>query len=130
LVSVILDVQSQHDGVCLGCANGKKTGGEFPSSKNKTNDILQLIHSNICGMMLVHSLGGHLFYITFIDDFSRKTWIYYLKHKDEAFDLLKNFKSLVKNQIGKKIKIFRSDNGGEYISNESINICKKEGIKK
>jgi len=68
--------------------------------------------------MSVHSLGGHIYYITFIDDFSRKTWIYYLKHKDEAFNLLKNLKSLVKNQIRRKINIFMFDNGGEYISNE------------
>lgn len=53
-----------------------------------------------------------------------------MKHKDEAFDLFKNFKALVKNQTGKKIKIFRSDIGGEYISNEFINICKKASRKR
>jgi len=82
LVYGILDVQVQHDGVCSGCASGKKTRGPIPSSKNKTNAILLLIHSYICGLILVHSVGGHLYYITFIDDFSRKTWIYYLKQKD------------------------------------------------
>ena len=80
--------------------------------------------------MSVHSLGGHIYYITFIDDFSRKTWIYYLKHKDEAFNLLKNLKSLVKNQIRRKINIFMFDNGGEYISNELMYFWKKEGIRK
>ena len=80
--------------------------------------------------MHVHSTGGLLYYITYIDDFSRKTWIYYLKHKDEAFEIFKEFKVLIKNQLGKRIKIFRSDNGGEYMSNEFIAFCKKEGIKK
>jgi len=63
-------------------------------------------------MMPVHSIGGYLYYTTFINEFSRKTWIYYLNHKDEAFETFKEFKALVENQTGKKIKIFRSDNGG------------------
>jgi len=68
----------------------------------------------------VHSIGWHIYYIIFIDDFSIKTWIYYLKQKDEAFDMFKNIKALIENQIGKKIKVFEFDNGGEYISNEFI----------
>jgi len=100
------DVQASHDGVCPGCASGRKAREPFPSSRNKTNDILQLIHSDLCGSMPVHSIGGHLYYIIFIDDFSRKTWIFYLKHIDEAFDLFKDFKALIENQTGKKIKAF------------------------
>jgi len=130
LVFGILDVQAQHDGVCPSCASGKKTKGPFPSSENKTNDILHLIHSDLYGPILVHSIGGHLYYITFINDFSRKMGIYYSKHKDEAFKMFNEFKALVENQIGKKTKIFMFDNGGEYISNEFIDFCKKEGIKK
>lgn len=53
-----------------------------------------------------------------------------MKHKDEAFETFKEFKALIENQTGKKIKVFRSDNGGEYVSNEFINFFKKEGIKK
>lgn len=92
-------------------------------------DSLQF-HYELGGPMLAHSLGGHLYYITFINDFSRKTWIYYLKHKDEAFKILKGFKSLIKNQTGKKINIFRFDNDGEYTSNEFIDFFKKEGVMK
>jgi len=129
-VSGIPNVQSQHDGLCLGCASGKKTKGPFPSSENNTNDILNLIHFDICGLMLVQSISGHLYYITFIDNLSRKTWICYLKHKDEAFETFKEVKALHQNQTRKKIKIFRSDNGGEYMSNEFIDFCKKDSIKK
>lgn len=80
--------------------------------------------------MLVHSIGGHIYYITFINDFSRMTCIYYFKHKDEAFKIFKDFKSWVENQTRNKIKIFKSDISGEYISNEFIKFCNKEGIKK
>lgn len=109
LVSGIPKVQAQHDGVFPGCASGKMTRGPFPSSENKTIDILHLIHSDICGLMHVHSISGYLYYITFINEFSRKTWIYYLKHKDEALETFKELKALVESQIGKKIKTFKSD---------------------
>jgi len=118
--SGMFDVQDSHDGVCSWCANRKKKLGSFPSSKNKTDGILQLIHFDICGPMPVHSLGGLLYYIIFIDELFRRKWIFYLKHKDEAFDMLKDFKVLIENQTRKKIKVFMSDNGGEYTSNEFI----------
>lgn len=86
LVSGMPDVPSNHNGVCSGCAIVKESRGPFPSNKNKTNDILQLINSDLRGPMPMHSLSGHLYYIIFIDGLSRKTWIFYLKHKDEAFD--------------------------------------------
>jgi hypothetical protein len=59
-----------------------------------------------------------MYYVSFIGDFSQKTWIYFLKTKDEVFSRFMEFKSLVENQIGKKIKVLRLDNGGEYTSKE------------
>lgn len=83
-----------------------------------------------CGRIPLHFISGKLYKVTFTDDFSRKTRIYYLNHKDEAFEMFKEFKALIENQKGKKIKIFRSDNGGENTSKEFIDFCEKEGIKK
>ena len=57
-----------------------------------------------------------LFY--FIDDFSRKTWIYFMKNKDEFFSKFKEFKALIENHTENNIKTFQSDNGGEFTSNE------------
>ena len=62
--------------------------------------------------------------------FSRKTWIYMLKHKDEVFDKFVEFKASVENLSGRKIKVLRTDNEGEYTSNEFKNFCKGEGIKR
>jgi len=66
--------------------------------------------------------------MTIIDDFSRKLWVYFLKHKNEAFSTFKEWKLLIENQTGKKIKRLRTDNGLEFCSNEFNDFCKKEGI--
>ena len=79
---------------------------------------MELIHSDVCGPMSSTSLSGFEYYITFIDDFSRKTWIYFLKAKSEVFEKFKEFKALIENLSDKKIKTLRSDNGGEYTSKE------------
>ena len=62
-------------------------------------------------------LSGYVYYVSFIDDFSRMTWIYFMKNKDEVFSKFKEFKALIENHTKKKIKIFRLDNGGEFTSN-------------
>ena len=64
------------------------------------------------------SLSGYVYYVSFIDDFSRKTWIYFMKKKDEVFSKFKEFKAFIENHTEKKIKIFQSDNGGEFTLNE------------
>ena len=66
--------------------------------------------------------------MTIIDDFSRKLWVYFLKHKNEAFSTFKEWTLLIENQIGKKIKRLRTNNGLEFCSNEFNDFCKKEGI--
>jgi transposase InsO family protein len=60
----------------------------------------------------------------------RKTWIYFMKTKDEVFSRFQEFKALVENQTGKKMKVPRSDNGGEYTSKEFDSFCKEAGIKR
>ena len=76
------------------------------------------------------SLSGCLYYVLFIDYHSRKSWIYFLKAKTETFDRFKEFKALIENQTGRHIRILRSDNEGEYESNELDDFCREAGIKK
>ena len=64
------------------------------------------------------SKGGARYILTFIDDFSRKVWVYFLKQKDEVFNKFEIFKALVENESGNKIKWIRTDNGGEYVNDK------------
>lgn len=81
----------------------------FLRSNNRANGMLGLIHSDICSLMSTRALSGAEYFVTFIDDHSRKTWIYFLKTKDEVFDHFREFKALVENATRKKIKVLRSD---------------------
>ena len=80
--------------------------------------------------MTTTSLSGYVYYVSFIDEYSRKTWIYFLKGKDEAFERFKEIKALVENLSEKKIKTLRSDNRREFASNEFKYFCKEDGIKR
>lgn len=80
--------------------------------------------------MSTKALSGAEYFLIFIDDHSRKTWIYFLKTKDEVFCRFKEFKVLVENLTGKKIKVLRSNNGGEYVDKDFTNFCAKEGIRR
>jgi hypothetical protein len=97
---------------------GKQNRVRFPSGAIRAKGILKLIHSDVFGPMPVPSLGKSVYYVSFIDDFSRNTWICFLRNKSEVFDKFKDFKALVENKIEKKIKVLRTDNGGEFCGNE------------
>eukprot|EP00253_Pinus_taeda_P035421 PITA_35421 len=99
----------------------------FPSGGKRMKQILELVHNDVFGPMNVPSLGNSVYYVSFIDDFSRNRWTYFLKKKSEVFDKFKEFKALVENQTKKKIKMLRTDNGGEFCSKEYEEFYKKCG---
>src|SRR3984885_7718984 len=119
------------DSLCEGCILGKQHRESFPSSKSiRAKAPLEIIHSDLCGPMQAASLAGIQYFLTFIDDFTRKTWVYFLKNKSEVFEKFRNFKALVENQSGLHIKVLRTDRGGEYISKEFLRFCRENGIHK
>jgi hypothetical protein len=103
---------------CKNCVYGKKNQVRFTSGATRAEGILQLVHNDVFGPMSVPSLGKYVHYVSFIVDFSRNTWIYFLGKKPEVFDRFKEFKVLVENQIEKKIKLLGTDNGRELCGNE------------
>jgi hypothetical protein len=130
MVEGIPELQSTHEGICKGCALRKNIKKPFPSKNNRSKEILDLIHSDVCGPMPIKSLGGSLYYVFFIDDYSRKTWLYLLKTKDEVFIKFQEFKAEIENLTNKKIKPLGTDNGGEYTLKEFIAFCKLAGIRR
>jgi hypothetical protein len=130
MVTGLPEIQIQHKGICKGFSLGKNVKGSLPSSDNKSKEILDLIHSYVCGPMTIASLNGYLYYVLFIDDNSRKTWTYFLKNKDGVLDKFQGFKAQVENLTRRKIKVLRSNNGGEYTSKEFDSFCIEVGIKR
>ncbi|GJX69857.1 putative RNA-directed DNA polymerase [Tanacetum coccineum] len=113
---------------CSHCLAGKQTRLAFKSrSPFRMENILDLVHSDVCGPMKTKTLGGCSYFVTFIDDHSRKVWVYTLKTKDQVLDVFKQFHALVERQTGKKLKCIRTDNGGEYIGPFDA-YCREHGI--
>lgn len=87
-----------------------------------------MIHSDVLGPVTPTTVGGSKYVLTFTDDCTRKSWVYFLRQKSEVFEKFKEFKALLKTQKGACIKKLRSDGGGEYISNKFQNYLKKHEI--
>jgi transposase InsO family protein len=114
---------------CDGCALGKMHRDEFLSNPDrKKKDVLDRVHTCVCGPMQTRSLGGAFYFMLFIDDCTRYTWVYFLRIKSDVFEYFKEFITMVEKQIEKSIKILHSDQGGEYKSGDSIKYCKDHGI--
>jgi transposase InsO family protein len=78
--------------------------------------------------MQTRSLGGAYYFLIFIDDRTRYTWVYFIRKKSDVFEYFKEFKNLVEKKTGRYIKILRSDQGGEYTSRDFFKYCKNNGI--
>jgi len=97
---------------------GRQRRVVFSTSQHKTKGLLDLIYTDVWGPSPATSIESARYYVTFIDDFSRRVWVYFLKQKSEVFQKFKERKTMVENQKGQKVKFLRSDNGGEYTSAE------------
>jgi hypothetical protein len=113
---------------CEHCVFGKHTRRAFGTGVHSSKEILEYVHSDVWGPSPVASHSGNEFYVTFIDDYSRYVWIYFLPHKSDVFITFKKWKAQVETQTGKKVKYLRSDNGGEYDSREFRAYCENEGV--
>lgn len=123
-----LDTSSK---VCIDCLTGKQHRNPFPHAATwRASQILELVHADICGPISPISNGSKRYMISFIDDFSRKIWVYFLVEKSEAFTTFKNYKNQVEKETGLAIKGLRTDRGGEFTSLEFTNFCSENGIRR
>ncbi|RDX85684.1 hypothetical protein CR513_33100, partial [Mucuna pruriens] len=100
--------------------NMMKTRNSFKSNILETKGLLEVVYSDVCGPMKSVSLGGSHYFISFVDDFSRKLWVYLIKRKGEAF--------VVQGNGGETMWLIHQNDGGEYISHDIHSYCDKEGI--
>ena len=115
--------------VCEGCIEGKQQPLPFPVDKATcATKPLKLVHSDICSPTETTSIGAVKYFVSFIDDFSSKIWIFPIKLKNECFDKFNVFKAFVNNQCKKKMKMMLLDNGDEFMSNQFGEFLKKKGI--
>ena len=115
-------------GTCESCLLGKMTKSPFTGKGERAKQLLELIHTDVCGPMSIQARGGYQYFITFIDDYSRYGYLYLMKYKSEAFEKFKEFRNEVEKQLGKSIKTLRSDRGGEYLSQEFQGYLRGHGI--
>ena len=104
----------------------KLTRSSFHSIE-RSSEPLDLVHSDVCDLKFIQSRCGNKYFITFVDDCTKYCYVYLLKSKDEAIDKFVLYKNEVENQVGCKIKAFKSDHGGEYESSFT-EICTQFGI--
>jgi transposase InsO family protein len=117
--------------VCEDCFVGKQRRDPFPKvSTWRASSILQLVHADICGPINPMSTSKKRYLLTFIDDFSRKTWVYFLVEKSEAFVVFKHYKAKVEKEAEACIKALRTDHGGEFTSQDFTNFCGVNGIRR
>ena len=114
---------------CEHCVVSKQSRLKFGRSTAKSKHILDLIHSDVWESP-VTSLGGAKYFVSFIDDYSRRIWVYPIKKKSDVFPIFKEFRAQVELESGKRIKCLRTDNGGEYIDGDFLAFCKHEGIQR
>lgn len=113
---------------CLTCVEAKHAKKPFKTVEHRSSGLLYLIHSDLADFKNTVSKGGKMYYVSFIDDFSRYTRIFLLRTKDEVAEMFIKYKLEVENQLNKKIKRLRSDRGGEYNTLGLKDFCEKNGI--
>jgi hypothetical protein len=113
---------------CDTCIKAKSQRVSYPVSLNKTNTPFALIHSDVWGPSLIPTSSGHRWFVIFVDDCTRMTWLYQLKTKDEVFTIFQAFHAMVQTQFSSTIKVLSSDNGGKFINHRFQAYFQQHGL--
>ena len=115
---------------CEHCVYGKSHRVKFRKSVHTTQGILDYVHADLWGAARVQSHGEGMYFLSLVNDYPRKLWVYILKGKDETFDRFKEWRMMVENKTMRKFKNFISDNGLEFYSEWFDGYSKNEGIRR
>jgi hypothetical protein len=113
---------------CEACIKGKMSRKPFPKENNRRQSTLDLVVTDVCGYMQTETLGRKKYFVTFIDDYSDYCEVKLLRTKDEVTGEVKNYVEKMKTQLGKTVKVLRSDKGTEYLNEELKNYLLSQGI--
>lgn len=125
----VLNINIKNGLKCETCVKGKSAKMPFNEKGTRANELLERIHSDVCGPISIPSFTGKKYFVTFIDDFSRKMFVYTMHSKSEVYSKFVEFKNAAENQLNRKIKMLRSDNGKEYVNDQFKKLCLSSGIK-
>ncbi|KAI3685494.1 hypothetical protein L6452_34742 [Arctium lappa] len=119
------------DDHCVACLKGKQHKTSHKTKElNSISSCLQLLHMDLFGPTNVMSIGKKSYCLVIVDDYSRFTWIYFLRTKDETRGLIKSFILRIENQTNQKVKVIRSDNGTEFKNFDLNTFCEEKGIER
>jgi transposase InsO family protein len=122
--------QIKHTGeLCDSCLAGKQRRLPFPkATRYRAADPLELVHGDLCGPITPATHGGRRYFLLLVDDCSRYMWLQLLTSKSDAADVIKGFKARAEAESGKKLRVLRTDRGGEFTAVEFATYCAEEGM--
>jgi transposase InsO family protein len=113
--------------VCDACEFGKHARSSYVSRGIMSISLFVLVHLDVWTCSII-SVSGMKYFVTFIDCYSRMTWVYLMRHKDEVFKCFRDFCAYVKNQFNTQVQMIRTDNGTEYVNKEFGAFLSAQGI--
>ncbi|GJW28787.1 putative ribonuclease H-like domain-containing protein [Tanacetum coccineum] len=121
----------ENDQTCVACLKGKQHRASCKTKAfSPTTKPLFMLHMDLFGPTFVSSLLHKKYCLVVTDDYSRFSWVFFLRTKDETSEILKNFIKEIENLVDKKVKIIRSDNGTEFKNHVMDEFCREKGIKR
>ena len=113
---------------CEVCTLAKHHKVSYPISNFKSTIPLSVIHSDVWGPSRIANLGGTKWFVTFIDECTRVTWVYLMKEKSDVYQVFVKFYNWIFTQFGTKIQVLRTDQGGEYIGDNLATFFFEKGL--
>nr|GEX76521.1 retrovirus-related Pol polyprotein from transposon TNT 1-94 [Tanacetum cinerariifolium] len=112
--------------LCSACQLGKsKKHTHKPKDENTIMEVLHTLHMDLCGPMRVHSINGKKYILVIVDDYSRFTWVKFLRSKDETPEFVTKFLTQIQVGLNKTVRFIRTDNGIEFVNQVLIEFYEK-----